>query len=79
MGNGDKMKIKFIGTIKLKLESRYCLKLFYTIYVPSIRCSSIFSRLDKPGYSRTFGDCLFPLIVESRIAETSVLNGGYKC
>lgn len=77
MRNREKIQVKWIGTVKLRLESRFCLELFDSIYVPSMRCSLISScRLDKSSYSCSSADGLFQLVVESHIFGTGVSNRG---
>lgn len=41
VGNRGRIKANWIGTIKLKLESGFCLELGDTIYIPSMRRSLI--------------------------------------
>lgn len=76
-GNGEKVKVEQIGTIELKLESRFYLELFDIVYALSMKPSLIsFSRLDKLSYSYSFSEGLFQLMFESRVVGTDILDGG---
>lgn len=48
-GTWREVKVGWIGTIKLKLESKFCLNLFDIVYVAMRRSLILFSRLDKPN------------------------------
>lgn len=71
--NREKVNVKWIGTVNLKLESVSCSKLFVTVYILSMRhCLFSFSRLDKLGCTCSL---VIPLLFEPCIVGNGVLDG----
>jgi hypothetical protein len=57
VANGVEAKVEAIGTLQLELHSGFILRLFDVLYVPSIQRNLIsVSKLDRDGYSCTFGN-----------------------
>lgn len=72
----ERIKVEWIRTVKLMLETRFYLELAYTVYAPSVRFNLIsLSKHDKLGYTWSFGNGLFQLMFQSRIIGNGVMNG----
>jgi hypothetical protein len=57
VANGVEAKVEAIGTLQLELHSGFILRLFDVLYVPSIQRNLVsISKLDRDGYSCTFGN-----------------------
>ena len=55
MGDGTKVQVEFLGTVRLQLNTGHFLELFDVAYIPSIRRNLIsVSILDRLGYSLLF-------------------------
>ena len=80
VGNGNKAPVEAIGLYRLYLESGFRLDLDETYYVPSFRRNLIYvSRLDKFGYSCSFGNGKFSLLKNSNVVGTgSLIDNLYK-
>ena len=56
MGDGSRVQVEFLGTVRLQLNTGDFLELFDVVYIPSIRRNLIsVSILDRLGYSLLFG------------------------
>jgi hypothetical protein len=57
VANGVEAEVEAIGTLQLELHSGFILRLFDVLYVPSIQRNLVsISKLDRDGYSCTFGN-----------------------
>lgn len=72
--NREKIKLVWIGTVKLMSEIALLFKIGDMFYVPCIRRILIsFSRLDKLGI---FGNGFFQKTFQSHIVGNGVMNAG---
>ena len=68
MGDNSRAKVDIMGIIKLKLATRYILKLQEFSYVPSIRINLLsISLLDGQGYSFLFGNNKVEMYKEGKV------------
>jgi len=57
VANGVEAEVEAVGTLQLSLHSGFTLRLLDVLYVPSIQRNLIsVSKLDRDGYSCTFGN-----------------------
>ncbi|XP_042964735.1 uncharacterized protein LOC122298959 [Carya illinoinensis] len=75
LGNGTQVPVVGVGTLRLLLESRHCLDLFDTLYVPTISRNLIsMSRLDYDGYALVFDNKGFHLLRSDSFVGFGVLS-----
>ncbi|XP_022859062.1 uncharacterized protein LOC111379859 isoform X1 [Olea europaea var. sylvestris] len=77
MGNGMKVKVEHIGTVRLILGSKHILNLSDTAFIPSIRRNLIsVSILDICGYVFHFGNGNATIYYNSVVVGTATLYDG---
>ncbi|KAG6661118.1 hypothetical protein CIPAW_03G151800 [Carya illinoinensis] len=77
MGNGVKVKVEHIGTVRLILVSKHVLNLSNTAFIPSIRRNLIsVSVLDKCGYVFYFGNRKVTIFYDYVVAGTATFYDG---
>ena len=75
VGDGKSVEVEAIGHFKLLLRTQFYLDLFDTFVIPSFRRNLVsVSKLDKFGYSCSFGNGTFSLSMNSTLIGTGSLN-----
>ena len=76
MGDGTKVQVEFLGTVRLQLITGHFLELFDVAYIPSIKRNLIsVSILDRLGYSLLFGTGKLNLYRDSILIGNGTLCG----
>ena len=76
LGNGTKVEIEAIGTLRLILDTGFIMDLVDTIYVPVFTRNLILvPRLDSYGYELKFGNNGVSLFYNSYLVGSGTLHG----
>ena len=74
MGDGSRVQVEFLGTVRLQLNTGDFLELFDVVYIPFIRRNLIsVSILDRLGYSLLFRIERLSLYHDSRLTGNGSL------
>ena len=77
VGTGDKAAVKFVGTVRVKLESGFILELEDVCYVPSIRRNLIsVSQIVKKNFELSINDSGFIIYQDLQVVGNGFHTGG---